>query len=60
MVRRAVSLLLVLAAGCSMKASGGCSSHNCAGCCKGEVCFGGSEDTACGSGGGACGDCTKA
>jgi hypothetical protein len=34
-----------------------CNSGNCPGCCMNGVCLGGSADSACGAGGGACQDC---
>ena len=35
-----------------------CSASNCTGCCQGDVCENGDQDSACGSGGAACQTCT--
>ncbi len=35
-----------------------CSASNCSGCCQGEVCQNGDQDSACGSGGATCQTCT--
>jgi hypothetical protein len=50
---------------CAVQGAGGggicqepCSPSTCAGCCQGEVCAVGDQDVACGTGGGACADCT--
>jgi hypothetical protein len=55
--RGVLLILAVLAAGC---ATTPCDPATCNGCCLSGQCGTGAEDTACGLGGGSCGDCTSA